>query len=223
MGGELRKLIDQDPKLAYVSIETATYSDLSRVDVCLDFSHVSAVSGLAHACAQQRVPLLVGTSGLGGREDEALQQAGKLIPVLRVANTSLGILALEVASQAVAKLLGPSFDIEVLDLHHRAKKDAPSGTAIALARALGAGSDALIYGRRGEREQGQIGVASVRGGDMIGDHTVYFLGQGERLELTHRAQNRALFAIGALRLGQMLKGQSPGLYSSRELLAGAAL
>ena len=223
MGSELRKLIGQDPQLTFVRIDAASFSDLDGVDICLDFSHASAVSALTQACEQRRVALLVGTSGLGRPEEMSLEKASKLIPVLRVANTSLGILALEVASQAVAKILGPSFDIEVLELHHKAKKDAPSGTAIALARALGAGADELIYARRAARDHGEIGVASMRGGDIIGDHTIYFLGQGERLELTHRAQSRALFAIGALKLAKLLVGRAPGLYSSRELLVGGTL
>lgn len=219
MGIELRALLSANSEFSYSSIKRPNFEGLEGADVCIDFSHASTVSALAQACSHHRVNLLVGTSGLSAADDAALKAASSQIAVLKAANTSLGVLALEIASQAAAKILGSGFDIEVLELHHNGKRDAPSGTAAALVKALGS-VEQLKYGRSGERQPGEVGVASMRGGDVVGEHTVFFLGQGERLELTHRAHSRSLYAAGALRLARLLLGRKPGLYTSREVLLG---
>lgn len=216
MGRELVLLLKSDREINFYPLERNNFEALNGSDVCIDFSHPSALSSLVPACADARCALLVGTSGLSQADDELLLSASKKIPVLKVANTSLGILALEAASQSIKKILGDDFDIEIFEMHHNAKRDAPSGTALALAKSLGQ-SELINYARKSTRTKGEIGVSSARGGDVIGDHTIFFLGNGERIELTHRAQSRALFAQGAIRLAKLLAGRGEGLYSSRDL------
>jgi 4-hydroxy-tetrahydrodipicolinate reductase len=170
---------------------------------------------------------VVGTTGLGNAEMAALQAAAGSVPVLHARNMSLGITVLtELVRQATA-LLGPEFDVEVTEAHHRHKKDAPSGTALQLgeAAAMARGrslQDVAVYSRTGlaaqGRPEGAIGFASIRAGAIVGDHTVLLAGGEEQLELTHRATDRALFARGALRAAGWLVGKPPGLYSLREVL-----
>jgi 4-hydroxy-tetrahydrodipicolinate reductase len=169
---------------------------------------------------------MIGTTGLSAAEAEVLREAAKRIPIVWAANTSLGInLLLGLVEQAAARL-GPDWDIEIMEMHHRGKADAPSGTALALGRAAAAGRgvalDAVAQrgrdGITGARKSGDIGFAALRGGDAVGDHHVIFAGAGERLELSHRATNRAIYAIGAVRAARWVIGRPPGLYGMKEVL-----
>lgn len=196
-------------------------------DLAIDFTAPAATERHAHACAAGGHALVVGTTGLDVGQLSALEAASRTIPVLYARNMSLGVTVLtELVRQAV-RLLGPDFDVEIIEAHHRAKKDAPSGTALQLGEAASTArgsqlSDLAVYARGGvggaARVPGTIGFASLRGGALVGDHSVMLVGNEELLELTHRATDRALFARGALRAASWLVGRPPGLYSLREVL-----
>ncbi len=201
-------------------------SAIENAEVVIDFSHPGALSGLANACRARAIPLVSGTTNLGDDAQRALESLSKVAPILWAPNMSLGVqLLAEVVEQAVRRL-GLGFDVEVVEVHHNKKIDAPSGTAKRLVEAVRDGSTAdgpLVHGREGNvgaRKRGEIGVHAVRGGDVIGDHTVHLFGQGERLEFTHRATSRDLFAHGALRAACFLLGKAPGRYSIKDLLGG---
>lgn len=195
--------------------------------VVIDFTAPAVTTRHAQACAEGGHALVVGTTGLGAAEMAALEAAAGRVPVLHARNMSLGITVLtELVRQATA-LLGPDFDVEVTEAHHRHKKDAPSGTALQLGEAAAAARgrslrDVAVYSRPGlsaeGRPAGAIGFASIRAGAIVGDHTVLLAGAEEQLELTHRASDRALFARGALRAAGWLAGKPAGLYSLREVL-----
>ncbi len=196
---------------------------LAQADVALDFSSASAAAENLAACRAAGKPLLLGTTGFGDALERELAAAARDIPLLVAANTSLGAALLTGLVRAAARALPASFDIDVLDLHHRLKQDAPSGTALALAAAAAeerglappAGGNPTRPGPRGE---GEIGFAALRAGDLVGEHTVFFTGAGEELILTHRARDRAVFARGALAAALWLASQPPGRYGMREFL-----
>lgn len=194
----------------------------SRAEVLVDFSSASIVASAARACAAANVALVSGTTGLDDAANRALDDAAKKIPVLSEPNMSVGVMVLgEIARQAIA-MLGEDFDVEIVETHHKMKVDAPSGTAMRLVEiAREARSGEIVTGRNGKpgaRTADEIGVLAVRGGDVIGDHTVHLLGAGERLELTHRATSRDVFAIGALRAAVAIAGKPAGRYTLGSLL-----
>jgi 4-hydroxy-tetrahydrodipicolinate reductase len=195
-------------------------------DVAIDFTAPVVTERHAQACAAGGHALVVGTTGLGATQLEALQVAARRVPVLYARNMSLGVTVLTELVRQAATLLGPGFDVEITEAHHRQKKDSPSGTALQLGEAVAAARgrrlpDVAVYARSGladVRAEGAIGFASVRGGAIVGDHTVLLAGAEELLELTHRATDRALFARGALRAASWLVGRPAGLYSLRDVL-----
>jgi 4-hydroxy-tetrahydrodipicolinate reductase len=199
-------------------------SALLGADVVIDFSTASAVASLYTTAARQGVAVVSGTTNLDPPAESALERASQAVPVLWEPNMSVGVHVLgELVEQAVRRL-GTGFDVEMLELHHQRKIDSPSGTARRLSDAARAARPELrnVHGRDGNvgpRSASELGVAALRGGDVIGDHTVFLLGNGERLELTHRASNRDLFAVGALRCARFLAGKKPGRYSLRDVLA----
>ena len=195
-------------------------------EIVIDFSSAPALDVLLAGCRQRRCPLVIGTTGHTAEQRAAIHGAARDIPIVFAANYSVGVNALFWLTRQAARILGPDFDLEIVEVHHRLKKDAPSGTArrlaelLADARGLDYGAAARhgrkgIVGARGERE---IGVHAVRGGDVVGEHTVLFADAGERLELTHRASSRETFALGALRAAAWLRGQPPGLYDMEDVL-----
>lgn len=200
-------------------------SALLGADVVVDFSTPASLSRLAPLAARAGVALVTGTTRLDAPCEAALDRASDDIPVLSAPNTSLGVhLLAELVRVAVAQL-GPGFDVEIVETHHRAKVDAPSGTAAMLVAAAKAGRHDLaqVTGRDGlvgPRADAEIGVFAVRGGDVIGDHQVLLLGPGERIELTHRATNRDLFARGALRAARFVSGKAAGRYAMADVLRG---
>ncbi len=206
---------------------TADAKDAVRgAAVAVDFSAPQAAAAHAAICAEAGVPLLVGTTGLDAGSHAALQAAAERIAVLVAPNTSVGLnVALRLAAFAAGKL-DESFDVEVIEAHHRMKRDAPSGTALALgaavAQARGLSLErAAVYARDGEpgpRRPGSIGFAVVRAGDIIGEHTVVFAGDGERIEITHKAGDRRIFARGALRAAAWLIGRKAGYYGMTDVL-----
>lgn len=191
-------------------------------DVLIDFSQPACVIDFCSEATRTKTALVIGTTGHSEKERKVIEQAAKETPIVLASNFSVGVNALFALSERAAAILGDSFDVEIVEAHHRLKKDAPSGTAKTLAEILACGSQKKIrYGREGmvgERAKSEIGIHSVRGGDVVGDHTVIFAGDGERLELTHRATNRETFARGALRAARWIVDQPAGLYSMRDVL-----
>jgi 4-hydroxy-tetrahydrodipicolinate reductase len=192
-------------------------SGLLGAEVVIDFSLPKAVQALARAAARARIPIVSGTTGLGDAEKAALDEAARVVPVLWAANMSVGIEVLAQLARTAAKLLGDGYDVEIVETHHAAKVDAPSGTALRLVEAVRQGKEGLAtrFGREGAagpRPPKEIGVLAVRGGDVIGDHTIHLLGRGERIELTHRATQRDMLARGAVRAARWLAGKPAGRY-----------
>jgi len=204
--------------------------DIARhIDGCnvvIDFSHPNASSELARACREAKKPAVIGTTGHSKEERASIEELAKSVAVILSPNFSVGVNALFWLTQKAAQMLGEDFDLEVTEMHHRLKKDAPSGTAKKLAEILceARGLDYaknVRHGREGlvgERPAKEIGVHSIRGGDVVGDHTVSFAGAGERLELVHKAASRETFALGALRAARWIIGKPAGLYSMEDVL-----
>ncbi len=194
--------------------------------VALDFSIAAAIAGHAEACVAAGVPLLVGATGLDGDSLGALHRAAQRIPVLLAPNTSVGVGVLADLVRVAGTALGSDYDVEIHESHHRMKRDAPSGTALRLGEVIAAArgqtlQQAAVYARHGlggPRTPGSIGFSVVRAGDIVGEHTVVFAGAGERLELTHRATDRDVFARGALRAAEWLAGRAPGTYGMQDVL-----
>lgn len=204
--------------------DTATVAD--RSDVLVDFSSPQALEANLHAAIGAGIPIVVGTTGLGERHHTAIDHAAHAVPVLQTGNTSLGVTLLAHLVREAAARLGPDWDIEVLEMHHRMKRDAPSGTALLLGGAAASGrgidlatsSERARDGRTGERTEGAVGFASLRGGTVAGEHSVIFAGPEERLTLAHSAESRAIFARGAVRAAEWLIGREPGRYTMAQVL-----
>ena len=196
---------------------------VDRADVVIDFSWPMGTMSHATVCAEHVTPLVVGTTGFSSAQIDELRQRLRAIPCVLAPNMSIGInVVLNVLAQ-LAVVLNNDYDIEVSEIHHRFKKDAPSGTALEMAKVIATAQEkdcdaVVLYGRHGEREPGEIGIQSMRAGDVVGDHTVYFGGMGERIEVTHRAQSREPYARGALRAARWVSTQSPGLYDMQDVL-----
>ncbi len=201
---------------------TEDQADLfERSDVVIDFTLPEVTAQHVWLAAKQHKPLVIGTTGLDTAQEKELRDAAKETAIVYAANMSVGVnLLLALVEQAAARL-GEEWDIEIAESHHRHKIDAPSGTALALGKAAASGRGTTldpVLDRGGEREPGGIGFAVQRGGDVVGEHTVTFFADGERLELGHKATNRALFARGAIRAALWAKDQAPGLYGMRDVL-----
>jgi len=198
--------------------------DQDNPDVLIDFSAPGALTDSLKRALDNQIPILVGTTGLPTEADAQIDEAAKSVPVLRAANTSLGIALLADLVERAAKVLGPGWDIEIAEAHHRNKADAPSGTALLLGRAAAAGRGTTLGAESGRdgvglaREEGAIGFASLRGGTVAGDHDVMFLGPDERLILSHKAESRMIFARGALAAARFLHGKPTGAYSMRDVI-----
>ena len=187
-------------------------------DLVIDFTTPDVSMEVARRCVELRIPVLVGTTGHSLEQLSELEGLGKRIPLARVSNTSLGATALSSLAREAKRLLGPSFDIEIVEIHHNQKKDAPSGTALMIAESL-IDNERIVANRSSMREPGEVGVGSLRGGSVAGDHTVYFLGEGERIELVHRVSSRATFGIGAVSMGLTLcQKAATGIYQARDLI-----
>ena len=195
-------------------------------DVWIDFTVPAATVAYTEAAVAAGASLVIGTTGLSPVERAAIDRAAKKVPVVFAANYSIGINVMLKLVADAAQTLGTSYDLEIVETHHRAKRDAPSGTALRLAEALAEATgrdlatDALYerHGDIGPRPATQVGVQTLRGGDVVGDHTVHFLGLGDRLEITHRASSRDTFAAGAVRAALWLAGRPAGLYDMRSVL-----
>ncbi len=214
---EIAGQVDKDDDLAAV---------IGRGDVVVDFSAPSVAPEVAALCARHKKALVIGTTGHTDTDKFAITKVIAPIPVVWASNFSTGVNTLFWLTRKAAEILGPDFDLEIVEMHHRLKRDAPSGTAKTLAEILTQArrwqlGEAARYGRSGiigERKPGEIGIHSIRGGDVVGDHTVIFANTGERLELTHKASSRDTFANGALRAALWVVKQKPGLYDMQDVL-----
>ena len=199
----------------------------SETEGVVDFSYHAGVPAFVARAAAQGLPYVIGTTGLTADEQKVVDDAAKKIPVVQSGNYSLGVNLLLELVQKAATILGPDYDVEITEMHHRHKKDAPSGTALMLAKAAAAGrgvANNFVYGRHGdigERPVGEIAIHALRGGSVVGDHTVMFAGDLERVEITHKAQDRAAFAAGALKALVWAKGRAAGIYTMRHVLGFA--
>ncbi len=200
-------------------------SHVANCDVIIDFSLPEATAGIAELAAANGKPIVIGTTGHSSQEKDIIGALSSKIPMVWAGNYSTGVNLLFHLARIAAEALGEDFDSEVVEAHHRLKQDAPSGTAERLLEILregrGLDADSVTHGRSGitgERPRDQVGSHSLRGGDVVGDHMVWFAGEGERVELTHRATDRKIFAEGALRAAHWVVKQSPGLYSMQDVL-----
>jgi 4-hydroxy-tetrahydrodipicolinate reductase len=199
---------------------------VAAADVVIDFTLPEAALRHAALAAERGKAMVIGTTGLDAGQAKALEAAGKRIAIVWAPNMSPVVTLLQSLVEDAARRLGEDYDIEVLEMHHHHKVDAPSGTALALGRAAAAGrgidlasrSQRVRDGHTGARKSGDIGFATLRGGDVVGDHMVIFAGEGERLELTHRAASRRIFARGAVRAARWVAGRAPGLYGMKDVL-----
>jgi 4-hydroxy-tetrahydrodipicolinate reductase len=197
-----------------------------EADILVDFSSPSALIENLSAAVAAGTPIVIGTTGLEDHHHQSIDDAARHIAVLQTGNTSLGVTLLARLVREAAAKLGPEWDIEIAEMHHRDKVDAPSGTALLLGKAaasgrgidLDANSERGRDGLTGARKEGAIGFVSLRGGSVAGDHTIYFASDNERIELTHRAENRAIFASGALKAALWLKKQPAGRYTMDQVL-----
>ncbi len=214
-----------DSKTA-VRITDDAASALEGADVLVDFTRPEATLAYLDACRKARVNLVIGTTGFDAAGKSAIEAAARDVGIVFAPNFSVGVNLLLKLAETASRVLSEGYDIEIIEAHHRHKVDAPSGTALGIGQAV---ADALgrdlkvcaVYGREGvtgERRPDSIGFATVRGGDIVGDHTLLFAGIGERVELTHKASSRATFAQGALRAAKWLHGKGPGLYGMRDVL-----
>jgi len=203
---------------------------LLEADAIVDFSSPAASVELAGLAAQARIADVIGTTGLNDEDLDKIDWAARHAPIVRSGNMSIGVNLLAALTRQVARALGEDFDVEIVEMHHRMKVDAPSGTALLLGQAAAEGRGVALNerlarareGHTGARRQGDIGFAALRGGTVVGDHAVIFAGEGERVELRHIAEDRAIFARGALRAALWAHGRKPGLYSMVDVLGVGA-
>ena len=224
IGHDLGALIGEGP--FGITVESNLDAVFAKSDVVIDFTLPAPSMQHVAAAVRHRTALVLGTTGLSADQQAEVETAAASAPILQAANMSLGVnLLIELVTQAAAAM-DPDYDIEVLEMHHRHKVDAPSGTALALGQAAAAGravdleavSQRVRDGHTGERRRGDIGFATLRGGDVAGEHSVIFAGAGERIELTHRATSREVFVRGAVRAATWLAGRPAGLYSMKDVL-----
>lgn len=198
---------------------------IDACDVAIDFSFRDVTPVIAKLCAECGKPLVIGTTGHTPEQRAEILEYAKQIPIVWAGNYSVGVNLLNYLTKIAAQILDDNYDVEIVEMHHKMKKDAPSGTAEKLkeivCQARGVGEESVCYGRHGlvgERPRGEIGVHALRGGSVVGDHTVMFAADGERVELVHKAADRKVFAIGALRAAKWLEGRPAGLYGMDDVL-----
>jgi len=224
-------LVGQDAGAAWGASSGVRVTDqpaaaLQGAQALVDFTRPEATFAYLDLCAVLGVPLVIGTTGFDAAGKARIAAAAEQIPIVFAPNMSVGVNLLMKLAELAAQVLADGYDIEIIEAHHRHKVDAPSGTALGLGQVVAAALNrdlaaCAVYGREGvtgERDARTIGFSTVRGGDIVGDHTLLFAGIGERIELTHKASSRATFAQGALRAAKWLQGRAPGLYDMRDVL-----
>lgn len=237
MGGVITELVSHDDECKivagfdinnYIKQDYPVYTDISKctqkADVIIDFSHPSALDGLLKYALDTKTPIVVATTGLSEEQKNSVIKASEQIPVFMTANMSIGINLLIYLAKKATKLLGDDFDIEIIEKHHNQKIDAPSGTALAIADEISTvmnNPPQYIYDRhtkRTKRSKNEIGLHSVRGGTIVGEHEVIFAGHNEVISLSHSAQSKEVFAAGAIKAAKFLKGKQNGCYSMTDLV-----
>jgi 4-hydroxy-tetrahydrodipicolinate reductase len=211
MGKTIVDLAKDDPNVEIVGqcdLGDAIGPAMKNSDVVIDFSHPDAIEGICRAALQDQRPLVIGTTGHSAEQRDTIERAARSVPVVFASNFSAGVNALFALARDAAETLGLEFNVEIIETHHQMKKDAPSGTAKTLAAIL----------RKARNTNDEISIQSIREGDVVGEHTVIFSGPGERLELTHRAASREIFARGALRAARWVIGKPARLYSMQDVL-----
>jgi 4-hydroxy-tetrahydrodipicolinate reductase len=211
MGQTIVDLAKDDDKIDIVALcdqGDAIDPAMAGADVAIDFSHANAVDDICRAALKQSKPLVIGTTAHSPAQRQTIETTAKSVPVVFASNFSVGVNMLFALTEQAARLLGDDFRLEIIETHHAKKKDAPSGTAKTLAEIL----------KKTRKPDDEIPIQSIREGDVVGDHTVIFADPSERLELTHRAGSREIFAKGALRAAAWIIGKSPGLYSMQDVL-----
>ncbi|MGZ5042360.1 MAG: 4-hydroxy-tetrahydrodipicolinate reductase [Usitatibacter sp.] len=209
-----------------VKVETDPARAIAGADVLVDFTRPEGTLAHVRACRAAKRPIVIGTTGFDAAALGEIRAAAREIPIVMAPNMSVGVNVAAKLVEMASRALGPEYDAEVFEIHHRMKVDAPSGTALMLgekaAQARGASvKDAGVFARHGntgERKPGSVGFSVARGGDVVGDHTVFFVGVGERIEITHRSSSRATYAQGAMRAARFLAGKPPGLYDMDDVL-----
>jgi 4-hydroxy-tetrahydrodipicolinate reductase len=235
MGREILSLVEERDDITVVAGFDNRFEDIGvpitkdtselpeDVDVIVDFSSISGAMEILRFAVSHKIPLVTGTTGFSEDEESEIKNGSKEIPILKTSNMSLGVNTLIQILKRLPEILVKKFDIEIVETHHRMKKDSPSGTAKVLARILAekSGKSSFTYGRKGNesrRGDEEIGIHSVRGGSVVGIHSIYFHGDNESIEITHRANSRKIFAFGALSAVLWIVSQKPGLYSMEDLL-----
>lgn len=225
IGQDVGSVARMGPLDATVSDDLARAIERGDGQVVIDFTSAEASTQHARICAQLAVPLVIGSTGFSADGKAEVGRCGQRIAIVMSPNMSVGVNVMINVATELARVLGDAFDVEILEAHHRMKKDAPSGTALKLADEVGAAlgrsrADLRLAreGQLGERPRREIAIQALRGGDVVGEHTVYFLGDGERVELTHRATSRDQFGRGALRAARWVIGRPPGLYEMNDVL-----
>jgi 4-hydroxy-tetrahydrodipicolinate reductase len=211
MGKAIVDLAKGDPSIAIVAqcdLGDPIGPTMKNCDVAVDFSHANVIEGICRASLQHRRPLVIGTTGHSAEQHCAIEKAAESVAIVFASNFSVGVNALFALTRNAAKILEPEFNVEIIETHHKLKKDAPSGTAKTLAEIL----------RQAHKSDSEIQIQSIREREVVGEHTVIFNGSGERLELTHRASSREIFARGALRAARWIIGEPAGLYSMQDVL-----
>jgi 4-hydroxy-tetrahydrodipicolinate reductase len=219
-----------DSQIAGASFDFPVYESIRQceqeADVLIDFSRPNAIRSLMEYCRGKKLPAVIATTGFSEEEMDYIAQCAEEIPIFKSANMSLGVnLQMELA-KITAAFFGERFDIEIIEKHHRMKADAPSGTALLLADGINEvfhGDKGYMFGRHGraEKRQSEIGIHAVRGGTVVGEHQVLFLGDNEIIEITHKAESRVVFAHGACRAAEFLIGRKPGLYDMQSIVSAA--
>ena len=214
----------------FVSPLGASFTEsMKKADVIIDFSSKSGTELALKFAKENNIPIVIGTTGLDDQAEKNVVSASSSVPILRTRNTSVGVNSMALILEQAAKLLANDFDVELFEIHHKHKKDSPSGTALLLLESVVKAQgkkldDILTTGRAGvelSRAKGEIGAQAIRGGDVAGEHTVFFFGEGERIEITHRATKRSIFSDGALKAAAWLvKKNEPGFYSMQDVLQG---
>ncbi|HHW57079.1 MAG TPA: 4-hydroxy-tetrahydrodipicolinate reductase [Clostridia bacterium] len=236
MGKVVAKLVGENPEFKVVAgidkntspLDFPVYEDLKEVkeeaDVVIDFSYHEAVPNLVKAAIEKKLPVVIATTGLSEKELKVIEEASKEIPIFKSANMSLGVNVLINLVKEAAKILQQGFDIEIIEKHHNMKKDAPSGTALMIADAINQvlnDKKEYVYGRHTKTEQrkpNELGIHSIRGGTIVGEHEVIFAGHDEVITIRHSAQSREVFGYGALQAAKFIINQKPGLYTMEDLV-----
>ena len=219
--GKIIRDVGDDKIVAFVdNIEEIDINE--KIDVVIDFSHFSKLNDLLDRCAERNYPLVIATTGYSGETLEKIVETSKKIPILLSSNTSLGINAINSILEKLVPRLEENFDIEIIEKHHNKKIDSPSGTAITLLETIQNSLHEkydVVYGREGmsKREKKEIGVHAVRGGTIVGEHTIIFAGEDEIIEISHKALSKKIFAVGALKCADFIIGKQPRLYTMKDI------